>query len=345
MGEGQRELAALEITSASPDFWKDQERARRVSEKAARIRQDLALWGNLEKRAYDLLELVKAAESEPGDEGLLPEFQREYSALDEEFRKAEFAVFLSGPYDRGDAILNISAGVGGRDAEDWAGMLRRMYERYLERKGYRAEVLGESLGEEGGLKSAEFIVRGPCAYGYLRGEKGVHRLVRISPFNAQGLRQTSFAAVDVFPMLEETDQAELKPDEISIDLFRSSGPGGQNVNKRETAVRIRHKPTGITAACQTERSQSANRERALQILKAKLADFRRSQKENEAAKIHGETVRAVWSRQIRSYVLHPYKMVKDLRTGVEVSDPARVLDGDLDLFINAQLRQLPASGT
>lgn len=340
MGKRKKELAVLEKESEAPNFWKDQGRARDVGEKSARMREEIAVWQVLEKRTYDLLELVKAAEEEPGDEGMLGDFQKEYAELEKNFQKAEFAVFMSGPYDRLHAVLSVSSGVGGKDAEDWANMIRRMYERYLSSKGYGVETLNESFGEEGGLKSFECEVRGPYAYGYLRGEKGVHRLVRISPFNAQGLRQTSFAAVDIFPILEDVEDVEIKPEDIEVDLFRSSGPGGQNVNKRETAVRIHHKPTGLFVACQTERSQSSNREHAMKLLKAKLAAHYLKQQEEEAAKARGEVVKAEWGRQIRSYVLHPYKMVKDLRTGVEVSDPEKVLDGDLDVFVNAELRGL-----
>jgi peptide chain release factor 2 len=304
------------------------------------IKERVEVWGELEKKSYELLEMVKAAENEPGDEGLMPDFVKEYEEIEKKFQKAEFAVFLSGPYDRCNVVLSVSSGVGGKDAEDWASMLKRMYERYLEKKGYSFEKLDESLGEESGVKSVEFEVHGPYAYGYLKGEKGTHRLVRISPFNAQNLRQTSFAAVDIFPILDDAEGLEIKPEDIEVDLYRSSGPGGQNVNKRETAVRIHHKPTGLWVACQTERNQATNRERAMKLLKAKVADLYRREQEAELAKAHGGTVRAEWGRQIRSYVLHPYKMVKDLRTQVEVSDPDSVLDGDLDIFINAELRML-----
>lgn len=263
---------------------------------------------------------------------------------EEDLKRMELRVFLSGKYDRGTAILSIMAGAGGQDAQDWATMLLRMYERYADRKGFRATIIDESFGEgvaEGraGIKSVALEIKGDYAYGFLKKESGVHRLVRISPFSAQSLRHTSFAMVEVLPEVSSGDEdIKVKPEELLVDVCKSSGPGGQNVNKRMTAVKITHLPTKITVASQTERSLAQNKEQAMKLLYAKLYQLKEDQKAKELAKLKGKIVAIEWGSQIRSYVLHPYKMVKDVRTDVETSDTEGVLDGKLDDFITAEVK-------
>lgn len=264
---------------------------------------------------------------------------------EEDLKKMEFRVFLSGKYDKGTALLSIMSGAGGQDAQDWATMLLRMYQRYADRKGFKTSILDQSFGEgvaEGraGIKSVTLEIVGKYAYGYLKKESGVHRLVRISPFSAQSLRHTSFALVEVLPEISLKDEglSEIKPEELAIEVCKASGPGGQNVNKRMTAVKITHLPTKITVASQTERSLAQNKESALKMLYAKLYQLKENQKEKELAKIKGKVVAIEWGSQIRSYVLHPYKLVKDTRTNVETSDTAGVLDGQLDEFIEAEIK-------
>jgi len=280
----------------------------------------------LETEAQNLLNFIDSKDA--------PE---KFKSLESKFNKLELQTFLSGKYDKNDALLTISAGVGGRDAQDWASMLFRMYSRFCESRGWEVNVLHESLGEEGGIKSKTFEVKGTYAYGYLKNEAGVHRLVRISPFSPTKLRHTSFAALEVLPEIEAKD-VEIKPEDLRIDTFRSSGAGGQNVNKRETAVRITHLPTGIAVAVQTERSQPQNRDKAMQILASKLHAFQLKKEEVELAKSKKIKKSAEWGSQIRSYVLHPYQMVKDHRTDYETSQVDKVLDGDLDEFIEAELK-------
>lgn len=290
------------------------------------MEKEIRNWSDLETEAQDLLIL---ADSEDAAE--------QFRALESKFNKLELRTFLSGKYDKNNALLTISAGVGGRDAQDWASMLFRMYNRYCESKGWEVSILHESHGEEGDIKSATLEIRGSYAYGYLKNEAGVHRLVRISPFSPTKQRHTSFAALEVLPEIEAKD-IEMKTEDLRVDTFRSSGPGGQNVNKRETAIRITHLPTGIVVAVQSERSQQQNREKAMQLLASKVHALQLKKEETELAKTKKITKSAEWGAQIRSYVFHPYQMVKDHRTDYETSQIEKVMDGDLEEFIEAELK-------
>ena len=299
------------------------------------LKDEVAKVENLEKRINDIEEFVNIAKSS----NEIRDVEMELEELEKEIDGFEFRVLFSGEYDRNNAILEIHSGAGGVDAQDWAEMLLRMYSRFSERNNFRSILIDESKGAEAGIKSAVLEVEGSYAYGYLKAEKGVHRLVRLSPFNANNLRQTSFALVEVMPVIEDIEEVKINPKELRIDTYRSSGAGGQHVNKTDSAVRITHIPTGIVASCQSERSQLQNKERAMKLLKAKLHDKFLEERDRKKSKLRGEFQSAEWGSQIRSYVLHPYKMVKDHRTKHETANTERVLDGEINDFIEEYLKK------
>jgi peptide chain release factor 2 len=299
------------------------------------LRDEVESWRKFQNHLNDLVELSRL-----NDESLRGELEAEISALEKDLDKRSFNAMLSGKYDDGDALLAIHAGAGGTDSQDWAAMLERMYLRWAEARGYKTEILDRTDGEEAGLKSVTIAIDGKYAYGYLRSEKGVHRLVRLSPFDAAHRRHTSFALVEILPQvaMDEAD-VEINPSDLKMDVFRSSGAGGQNVQKNATAIRLTHIPTGIVVTCQNERSQLQNRENALRVLRARLSEMKRAEKDQEIAVLRGEYTKAEWGSQIRSYVLHPYQMVKDHRTEYETGNTQAVLDGELDAFMEVYLRQ------
>jgi peptide chain release factor 2 len=339
----ERELARVREDALAPDLWDDQARAQRVMKDVARLELIITTWQRLESEFSDLQALLELAEETDGDEraALLLDAHADVATVEREFDALEVRLTMGGEYDTRNALLSLHAGAGGTEANDWTEMLLRMYLRWAEKHGFKTEILAISNGEEVGIKSVEVRIEGDYAYGLLRSERGVHRLVRLSPFNSAGTRQTTFALCEVLPEAapEDSESIEIRPADLRIDTYRASGNGGQNVQKNDTAVRITHLPTGIVVTCQNERSQAQNRESAMLVLQSRLLEREIERLEVERAKIKGEHVEAGWGNQIRSYVLHPYKMVKDTRTGQETSDAPAVLDGDLDLFINAYLRQ------
>ncbi len=301
------------------------------------LKQEVGAWRELRRRAGDASELLQLASEEENTE-IAGEIAQELSALETQVNNLEFNLLFSGPYDRNNAALSIHAGAGGTESQDWAQMLLRMYLRWAARRGYHTEILEEMPGEEAGLKSVTVEITGPYAYGRLKAERGVHRLVRLSPFDANHRRHTSFALVEVMPELENEAELEINPEDVRIDIYHASGHGGQNVQKVATAVRLTHLPTGIVVTCQNERSQLQNRENAWKVLRARLLELKIEQQEQERARLKGEHVEAGWGNAIRSYVLHPYQLVKDVRTGFETSRTDLVLDGELDPLIEAYLR-------
>ncbi|HWZ65732.1 MAG TPA: peptide chain release factor 2 [Patescibacteria group bacterium] len=326
----QAELKTLQAQMAETDFWQDNIKAQLVVQKEAKLRMQLEPWLKIENEAKDLLELAGA-----GDEALLVELTEQLAEAEQQYSKLKKDLQFSGRYDDHDVILRLHAGAGGTDAQDWTEMLLRMYLRWAERSGMKTELIEESRGEEAGIKSVMISVSGAYAFGKLRGEHGVHRLVRLSPFNADHLRQTSFALVEVLPQIDAPDEVQIDDKDLRIDVYRAGGHGGQSVNTTDSAVRVTHLPTGITVSIQNERSQLQNKETAMKVLRSKLAQLALEQHQETVANLKGPTQSAEWGSQIRSYVLHPYTLVKDNRTKYEEHDAQAVLDGKLDGFIES----------
>jgi peptide chain release factor 2 len=332
----QTKLSKLDQEMAVPDFWDDPAAAQRTIRKANKLREEVESWGDFARRIQDATELAQM-----DDESLRTELEKEVESIEKELAKRSFTAMLSGRYDSENALLAIHAGAGGTDSQDWAEMLERMYLRWAERRGFETEIIDMTEGEEAGIKSVTIAVDGKYAYGYLRSEKGVHRLVRLSPFDAAHRRHTSFALVEVLPQIAMDDpEVEIDPNDLKIDVYKSSGAGGQNVQKNATAVRITHIPSGLVVSCQNERSQLQNKENAMRVLRARLLEMKQAEKDEEVALLRGEYTKAEWGSQIRSYVLHPYQMVKDHRTEYEHGNTQAVLDGDLDDFMEAYLKQI-----
>ncbi len=322
-----------------PSFWEDLENSQRVNKEIKYLKNKITRYETLRSRIEDVDILIQLG-IEEGDSSVVEEAQIEIDKLEKSVEALRLETLLSGPYDRNNAIISIHAGAGGTEAMDWASMLLRMYTRWSESKGYQVETLDLLSGEEAGVKSVTLGITGENAYGYLKAEKGVHRLVRISPFDSSGRRHTSFASLDVMPELDNDVELDIKPEDLKIDTYRSGGAGGQHVNKTESAVRITHLPTGIVAQCQNERSQIQNRETAMKVLKARLLELKEAEAQAKIEQMKGEMKRIEWGSQIRSYVFHPYSMVKDHRTNQETGNIQAVMDGELDIFINSYLQMM-----
>ena len=334
----KKEIASLEKEVASPGFWEDRAKAASVTRRLEQARSLLSHYRNLEEELEEI-EILHQMAVEADDQKELAQLDSRAAALEAEIRAFEIELTFSDPYDLSDCYLSINAGAGGTDSQDWAQMLLRMYGRFCERNGFKAKLIEVNPGEEAGIRSATLEIKGRYAYGKLKGEKGVHRLVRLSPFDAAHRRHTSFAAVNVIPVIEEESEVEIDPKDLRIDTYRSSGAGGQHVNVTDSAVRITHLPTGIVVSCQNERSQHQNKETAMRVLRARLAALMREQQAKKLEELQGILNKIEWGSQIRSYVLHPYQMVKDHRTGAETGNVDAVLDGDITPFIEAYLEQ------
>lgn len=340
LAQKENNLIQLEKQMSQPNFWQDRVKATQISQQAADLKQIIEDWQKIKKETQDLLEITQL-DKEDQDVNLRQEIETKLNKLVQKFEQLEFFVLLSGEYDKYNAVMTLHAGAGGDDAQDWVAMLLRMYLRYTESQGWQTKIIDQSVGSQAGFKSVQIEIKGNYAYGWLKNEAGVHRLVRISPFDAEKMRHTSFALIEVLPEMDEIDEKEiqLQDKDLRIDTFLSSGPGGQGMQKNETAVRITHLPTKISASCQSERSQSQNKETAFKILKSKLYQYYQTQEDEEKRKLRGEFKSAEWGNQIRSYVLHPYQLVKDHRTNYETSDVEGVLGGDLDKIIESNLRK------
>lgn len=324
----------MEEEASAPDFWNDSQKAGEIMKETELLKKEVEKVERVEKEALELDELLKISETEKDQKDL----EEKINELEKEIEVLEFQALLGGDYDKNDVILSIHSGAGGVDAQDWAEMLLRMYLRFAEKNNFKAKILDESRGGEAGIKNATLEIQGDYAYGYLKSEAGVHRLVRLSPFNSDNLRETSFALVEIMPVIGELKEVMINPQDIRIDTYRASGAGGQHVNTTDSAIRITHISSGIVVTCQNERSQLQNKEQAMKILKARLHQRHLEEKEIEEQKIRGEFHSAEWGNQIRSYVLHPYKMVKDHRTKIETSDTEKVLGGEIGEFIESYLR-------
>lgn len=338
MDEQREELKKLEAEQELPEVWQDLEKSKQIARKISSIRNKVSAFDKAQKAIDDTLEVVNLAEEE-NDESLFDDIEKEINEAEKDIEEMRLQTLFRGKYDSLNAIITLHAGAGGTEACDWVSMLYRMYMRYGERHDFKVTELDRLDGDEAGIKSATLRIEGDNAYGYLKSEKGVHRLVRISPFDANARRHTSFASIEVMPEIEDTEEIKINPEDLKVDTYRSSGAGGQHVNKTESAIRITHIPTGIIVACQNERSQVQNREQAMKMLMSKLVELKESEMMKEAQEIKGEMKKIEWGSQIRSYVFCPYTMVKDHRTGCETGNITAVMDGDLDAFIIDYLKK------
>lgn len=333
----QQEIATLEARAADPELWNNQRESQQVMQRLARLKEEVDVWTGLEARITGIAEFIEMATSE-ADDSLSGDIAAELQTIRTDLAQRELTILLSGRYDDRDAFMTIQAGTGGTDAQDWVEMMLRMYTRWAESRKYQTTIVDMSPGDEAGIKSVTLELRGPYAYGYICAEVGVHRLIRLSPFNSANLRQTSFARVEVMPEVDDAPEVVIAPDDIRVDVFRSSGHGGQGVNTTDSAVRITHFPSGIVVTCQNERSQLQNRETAMRVLRGRLLERELQRQNDERVKLRGEYRQANFGNQMRTYYLHPYTLVKDHRTDEETSDVRSVLDGSLDRFIEAYLR-------